>query len=36
MIIRDLIVPFFEKCRRFFSGTQYAVEYVRKKIGYLC
>ena len=31
-LIRDKIVPYLEKCRRFFSGTDYAMQYIRTQI----
>lgn len=32
-LIRDKIVPFFEQCSRFSSGTDYAIRYVRTQLG---
>lgn len=32
--IRDKIIPFLERCRRLFDGTQYALNHIRQKIGH--
>ena len=30
--IRDGIIPYIEKCKRLFSGTKYALSFIRYKI----
>ena len=34
-LLRDQIIPFFEKCRRLLSATQGAVEYLLFQMGHL-
>ena len=31
-LIRDEVVPYIEKCKRLFSGTKYALVFIRNKI----
>jgi hypothetical protein len=32
-MIRDRIIPFLERCKRLFAGTDYALKEVRREIG---
>jgi len=34
-LIRDKIVPYLERCRRLYAGTENAFQYVRNQIGTL-
>lgn len=32
-MIRDKIVPYLNKCKRLFAGTETALQYIRSRIG---
>lgn len=34
-MIRDRIIPFFERCKRLFAGTDYALKELRREIGHI-